>query len=165
MATIVKHQFQSAIADDPAAQAAGEVLPSHWNDDHVVTMTGPGLIGRQDAGDGEAQEIAIGANLSLVGGVLSATAGGGGAVIVPITVTLPSGAGRIEHEETIAVAGVTLGQRVMINVAPHDDSDENDETMLDIRSMAARALNGAIRVRMAFGVLTSGPIKLNCQVA
>jgi hypothetical protein len=53
----------------------------------------------------------------------------------------------------------------MINVAPHDDSDENDETMLDIRSMAARALNGAIRVRMAFGVLTSGPIKLNCQVA
>lgn len=37
MATI-RHQFESEIADDPAAEAAGEVLPSHWNQDHSVTL-------------------------------------------------------------------------------------------------------------------------------
>lgn len=34
----VTHKFTSAIADDPAAAAAGQVLPSHWNDDHDVTV-------------------------------------------------------------------------------------------------------------------------------
>jgi hypothetical protein len=36
----VTHGFTSAIADDPAAEAAGEVLPSHWNADHVVSGAG-----------------------------------------------------------------------------------------------------------------------------
>jgi hypothetical protein len=33
----VTHAFTSAIADDPVAAAAGEVLPSHWNAGHVVS--------------------------------------------------------------------------------------------------------------------------------
>ena len=33
----VSHTFVSAISDSAAAQAAGEVLPSHWNADHTVT--------------------------------------------------------------------------------------------------------------------------------
>ena len=37
MTLTVKHAFTSAIADDPAASAAGEVLPSHWNASHVVS--------------------------------------------------------------------------------------------------------------------------------
>ena len=36
MATIT-HTFESQIADDPAAAAAGAVLPSHWNADHTIT--------------------------------------------------------------------------------------------------------------------------------
>ena len=32
----IVHPFVSGIADNPAAQAAGEVLPSHWNADHVI---------------------------------------------------------------------------------------------------------------------------------
>jgi hypothetical protein len=37
MAVTVTHTFVSAIADDPASALAGEVLPSHWNDDHAVS--------------------------------------------------------------------------------------------------------------------------------
>src|SRR5258708_37669136 len=37
MTISVKHSFISAIADDPAAAAAGEVLPSHWNAAHAIT--------------------------------------------------------------------------------------------------------------------------------
>ncbi len=37
MSITVTHNFVSGIADDPAAAAAGEVLPSHWNHTHVVT--------------------------------------------------------------------------------------------------------------------------------
>jgi hypothetical protein len=32
----VGHAFESAIADDPASAAAGEVLPSHWNAAHTI---------------------------------------------------------------------------------------------------------------------------------
>jgi hypothetical protein len=41
----VKHQFVSGIPDDPNAAAAGEVLPSHWNADHQVTLTGADISG------------------------------------------------------------------------------------------------------------------------
>lgn len=35
----ITHTFVSAIADDPTAAAAGEVLPSHWNADHDISLT------------------------------------------------------------------------------------------------------------------------------
>lgn len=35
----ITHTFESAIADDPAAAAAGEVLPSHWNAEHTFSLT------------------------------------------------------------------------------------------------------------------------------
>lgn len=36
----IKHTFVSSIPDDPAAVAAGQVAPSNWNDDHVLTPAG-----------------------------------------------------------------------------------------------------------------------------
>jgi len=33
---VVTHPFVSAIADDPAAVAAGEVVPSNWNANHTL---------------------------------------------------------------------------------------------------------------------------------
>lgn len=41
MVLSVSHNFSCGIADDPASQAAGEILPSHWNDTHAVTGTLP----------------------------------------------------------------------------------------------------------------------------
>lgn len=37
MALTVTHAFVSAIADDAAAVAAGEVVPSNWNASHIIT--------------------------------------------------------------------------------------------------------------------------------
>lgn len=42
---MIRHKFASAIADDPTASAAGEVLPSHWNDDHEQSFTAHSLSG------------------------------------------------------------------------------------------------------------------------
>lgn len=36
MAFVVTHAKVSGIADDPSAAAAGEVVPSDWNADHVI---------------------------------------------------------------------------------------------------------------------------------
>jgi hypothetical protein len=36
VAVTVKHKKVNAIPDDPAAVAAGEVVPSDWNDEHAV---------------------------------------------------------------------------------------------------------------------------------
>lgn len=43
MAIAVTHTFSSAIADDAASQAAGEVLPSHWNATHTLAGFGTGV--------------------------------------------------------------------------------------------------------------------------
>lgn len=39
-ALTVNHGFTSGIADDPVAEAAGQILPSHWNAAHVVSGAG-----------------------------------------------------------------------------------------------------------------------------
>ena len=36
---IVTHPFVSAISDDPAAAAAGEVVPSNWNANHTLAYS------------------------------------------------------------------------------------------------------------------------------
>jgi hypothetical protein len=38
----IKHNYTSPIPDDPASAAANKVLPSHWNEDHVITFTPSG---------------------------------------------------------------------------------------------------------------------------
>lgn len=44
MVQIVTHVFVSGIADDPAAVAAGKIVPSNWNANHVITGPATGLI-------------------------------------------------------------------------------------------------------------------------
>jgi len=41
MALTVTHPFVCALADDPVADAAGEVVPSDWNADHTVVIPSP----------------------------------------------------------------------------------------------------------------------------
>jgi hypothetical protein len=48
MALTITHNFVSAILDDATSTSNGEVLPSHWNDDHVVS----GSIGVANGGTG-----------------------------------------------------------------------------------------------------------------
>lgn len=35
---IVKHAFNCLVSDDPAAAAAGQVTPSHWNEEHSIVL-------------------------------------------------------------------------------------------------------------------------------
>ena len=49
MAVSVRHAKISAIADDPASVTAGEVVPSDWNAEHVVT--GLGSMATESAAD------------------------------------------------------------------------------------------------------------------
>ena len=72
---------------------------------------------------------------------------------------LPSGS--IEWTETIAAAGLTAGSLVFVQLAPPDDTLENDPEMLDIAAMAAACTaDNTITVTMAFATPTSGPIPL-----
>lgn len=80
MTVSLKHAFQSAIPDSGDNSV---VQPSDWNDEHVLSMGTGKLLGRTTSGDGEAEEISIGAGLSLAGGELSATGGGGGDMVYP----------------------------------------------------------------------------------
>lgn len=63
MALTVKHTFNSLVADDPAAIAAGEVLPSHWNSPLSVT----GILGPAQGG--------LGVDMSASNGIPNFTAG------------------------------------------------------------------------------------------
>ena len=44
----ITHTFQSAKADDPAAAADGQVLPSHWNAEHTVTGLSKSDVGLEN---------------------------------------------------------------------------------------------------------------------
>jgi len=75
----VKHNFTSSKTDGTDAT---QVQPSHWNADHALQMTGPALVGREAGTLGDASEITLGSGLTLSGGVLSASGGGGSAIEV-----------------------------------------------------------------------------------
>jgi len=78
-----------------------------------------------------------------------------------VVATVPGPAGRFEHDETMAAVGVTAGMKVMLTLAPHADTDENNEQALDLMGMSGEAGADTLTVRLAFGSLTSGPIRIN----
>jgi hypothetical protein len=70
MAIEIKHAKVSAKSDGVDST---RIQPSNWNANHVLTMATARLVGRYSSGAGAAQEISVGAGLTLsVGGVLSA---------------------------------------------------------------------------------------------
>lgn len=65
MAFSVTHTFVDAIPDDPAAAAAGKVLPSHWNADHTLAdIADQTALGNISGSSGPPTEIPI---ASLIG--------------------------------------------------------------------------------------------------
>lgn len=91
-------------------------------------------------------------------------AGGGVGASGILTITLPGFRGAFEHTETVAVAGVSASDRIMLALAPHLDTDENGHDMLDVKTLAANAGTDTIEVVATFSELTSGPIKLIYKV-
>lgn len=76
----VSHTFVSAIPDDPASATAGEVLPSHWNATHTISVnmselnaTGTPSASNFLRGDGSWQTVATSIGIGTT--ITSATAG------------------------------------------------------------------------------------------
>lgn len=68
----VTHTFVSGIADDPAAAAAGQVLPSHWNATHTVNVNlaseVSGVLPVVNGGSGTATpSLVAGTNITVSG--------------------------------------------------------------------------------------------------
>ena len=64
----ITHHFVSAVADDPAAVLAGQVVPSKWNENHDIAMAATAkIIGRKTAGAGAAEELSLSEVLDLIG--------------------------------------------------------------------------------------------------
>ena len=64
MALEIIHRFQS---EKPDGTDESEVRPSNWNENHVIEVTGPCLIGKGDLGNGEATEISLSDDFKIVG--------------------------------------------------------------------------------------------------
>lgn len=64
-------------------------------------------------------------------------------------------------QQTVATAGVTASDRIIAAIAPHSDTDENHETMLNLSVLSASAGTGQITFTLTFNEPTSGPIKIN----
>lgn len=64
----ITHNFVSAVSDDPAAVTAGKVVPSKWNENHVVTMAASSrTLGRKTSGAGAAEELTLSEMLDFIG--------------------------------------------------------------------------------------------------
>ena len=65
MTVSLKHNFNSAIADDPASVSAGHVLPSHWNAEHTLTAAANSVVARAAATGGAVSDVALSASQLL----------------------------------------------------------------------------------------------------
>ena len=106
MAIAVTHVKVSSISDDPAAAAAGEVLPSDWNAEHALV----GVLPFEFGGTGAATASAAQANLlsytSTASNGLATTGASGAAGIATLTFATQASP-PFAVGSYIAVAGIT----------------------------------------------------------
>jgi hypothetical protein len=100
---VVTHPFVSAKADGPDTTL---IQPSDWNDDHTIELSGPGVVGRETAGAGPAELIALADLLIPPGTVL-----GFGGPTEPAGFFFPYGQAisRTTYARLFAVIGTTYG--------------------------------------------------------
>lgn len=67
MTISLTHPFVSSVSDDSTPTI---VRPVNWNAEHVLTMTGPALLGRSTASTGSAEELSLGGYLAFSGSTI-----------------------------------------------------------------------------------------------
>lgn len=88
-----------------------------------------------------------------------ATPAGGAGLTGTAVVTVVNGA--VEHEQTVAAAGVTAASQVVLSLGAMVDADENAPDMLDVASMGATPGTDALTIYLAFREPTAGAIPIN----
>jgi hypothetical protein len=78
-----------------------------------------------------------------------------------VTITMPSGAGQSELQQSVTAAGVTSASRIFLSLAAANDTDENDPELLSVSSLSGAPSAGAILITATFAEPTSGPVNLN----
>ena len=122
MAVVVTHAKVSGIADDPAAVAAGEVVPSDWNANH--TLTGVGTMAEQNA-----NAVAITGG-TIDGTSIGATTASSGAFTYGSTnnVTSTTPALSYNASNSAFVNGATVAGSYLQNVMQNKSSAANSST-------------------------------------
>lgn len=135
-------------ATDLGYTAATRLLTSSTGADVTLPLVGsdPGLLSAADKT--KLDGIAAGATATVKG---------------LASVTVPNN--RLEWSETVTATGVTGSSVVLLSIAPHADSDENDAEMLDVMAMSAAPGTDQITVELAFATPTAGVVKLNWMAA
>ncbi|MEQ1548936.1 MAG: hypothetical protein ABL918_09870 [Chakrabartia sp.] len=77
------------------------------------------------------------------------------------TITVPDGAGRFEHQQSVIAPGVTPASRIFLTLAPATDMDENTPELLDLVSISGAPESNAISIAAHFSAPVSGPISFN----
>jgi hypothetical protein len=150
---VTDHGALTGLADDDHPQyhnnARGDAR--YYTESEVDTF----LAGKSDTGHTHVIADVTGLQTALdsKSSVFSGTS------IVTIPTSLPRG--RFEHEETVAATGITGSMKIIPSLAPHLDTDENSEDMLDLLSISATPSTAQITFKLSFSELTSGPIKIN----
>lgn len=106
MTIAIKPRFEIEIADDPGAEAAGQLTPTRFNDGSDLTLATARLVGRITAGDGAAEEITAAQVRTLINVADGATANASNADLRDrSTHTGTQGAGTITGLATVATSG------------------------------------------------------------
>lgn len=158
MTVTVQPIFQSAIADDPAATAAGEVTPTRWNQGHEIKLDGPAVLGKAASGNGAVTEIPLGT--SSAGDILRRSDGdarydaaGAAAAAAAASQPLDSDLTAIAALSTTAYGralltlanGAALKALLTINAADIADASANGRSLLTAADYAAmRTLLGLV---------------------
>lgn len=107
MTLAITHTKVSGIADDPAADAAGEVLPSHWNADHTLTGTASIAQGGTGATDAATARSNLGAGTVTSVSVTTANGVSGSVATATSTPAISLTLGAITPTSVAAVGTVT----------------------------------------------------------
>lgn len=94
------------------------------------------------------------------GRITEASNGSGGTTLVgQVVLTVPNNS--IQATQTVAAAGVTPDDVVVIGLAPHSDSDENAVELIDLAAVAATPGTEQITVIASFSTPHAGDIRFN----
>lgn len=160
--------------DSTVVTAAGRALLDDANATAQRATLGLGTIATAAAGDyvlvssfDEAVDdrvaalLVAGAGVSLTYNDTANTLTIGATSVLTGTVVATVANGRLEHEQTFSVAGLTPSSRVALALGTMADADENAADMLDIASMGAVPGTGSLTVLLAFATPAAGPIPIN----